>query len=343
MLLLVEGFEGFGTSTGVAPQPAGIVGRNYSVAFEAQMDIEVGRLGGYCLEFVVAGCQLKAVFTTTHDTMIVGFAIKYPGTLSDGYIFKLYSGATLGISLRLTPAGQIQVFRSAALLGTSPVVIAPGPWYYIEFKVKCNNSIGTYELRVGGVNVLSDSGIDTQAGEDAYHDAVRLDYASGAAGGMFFDDWYVCDGSGSVNNDFLGNCRVDAIFPDGDDVAGWDIASGAGDHYLDVDEVVADDNTSYVEYATTGHKDLYDYAAMPADRGAIRGLEIKTLCRETDAEDFSLITPIKSGATETDDSAQSIGTTDYVAKKRVSELDPNTSTAWTKTTVDAAKFGVKVG
>ncbi len=342
MLLLVEGFEGYGTTTGVVPQPTGIISRSYnSVINEAAMRIETGRLGGYCIRFSHSTCQMRGASLTTHDTIIIGFAVKFT-SLTDGYFLKLVNGTSYGMSLRVTSSGQIQVYRTLVLLATSSFAFTLGNWSYVEFKVKTHDTLGTYEVRVGGTNVLSDTGVDTQAGSNPYHDGAQLDFDNGE-GSVYFDDWYVCDGSGSDNNDFLGNCRVDAIFPDGDDTAGWAVASGAGAHYLDVDENPTDDDTSYVEDGTPGSKDLYDYGAMPADRGGIKGLSIKTVCRETDAVNFDLITPIKSGATESDDSAQLIGTTDYLVKRRVSELDPNTASAWTKTTLDAAKFGVKVG
>ena len=50
-LLWIEGFEGFGTTTGAAPKPAGAMGRKYPfIAQEGSMDIETGRDGGYCIE-----------------------------------------------------------------------------------------------------------------------------------------------------------------------------------------------------------------------------------------------------------------------------------------------------
>lgn len=342
MLLLVEGFEGFGTTTGVAPQPAGALGRLYSASQESQMRMRTGRLSGYALEFNYGGSQITSGTLTTDDTLIVGIAVKFPAS-DDVRFLVLLDGVTLGMNLRLTTVGEIEVYRGATFLAKSAAaVILANTWYYIEFKVKCNNTTGTYEVRVGGVNVVSASGVDTRAGANDYHDIARLDWYLGS-GNTKFDDWYICDSTGSDNNDFLGNCRVVAILPDGDDTAGWDTASGGSDHCLDVDENPADDDTTYVEDGTSGHKDLYDYAAMTPDLGPIKGLSIKTVCRETDASSFSLITPIKSGITEDDDSAQAIGTTDYVTKTRISEFDPNTSVAWTETTVNAAKFGVKVG
>lgn len=341
MLLLVEGFEGYGTTTGVNPQPSGIIARTYSnVVVEAAMFMQTGRLGGYCIQFGHPSCQIRPVFTSTHDTIIIGFAVKF-SIISNQQFLKLYDGTEQGMSLRMSPSGEIIVLRATVELARSVSVLAVNTWYYIEFKVKTHQTLGTYEVRVGGVNVVSGSGADTQM-TNPYYDGVQLSFTVGS-GSYYIDDWYICDGSGADNNDFLGNCLVDAVFPDGDDTAGWAIASGGSSHYLDVDENPVDDDVSYVEDAVTGSKDLYDYAAMPAGRGLIKGISIKTVCRETDAENFDIIVPIKSGATEDDGPTLSIGSTDYVIKKRVSELDPNTSLAWTKTTLDAAKFGVKVG
>lgn len=342
MLLLVEGFEGYGTTVGLAPRPSNAVARFYSVSNEASMDVEAGRLSGYSIEYAATDCRLGAGGLTTNDTLIVGVGVRFSVSNWSAFL-TLFDNTTQGMTLRVSTTGQIRVYRGTTSLAQSAVgVITFGAWHYIEFKVKCNGSTGTYEVRVGGVVVVSASGVNTKAGSNDYHDRVRLTFEFGT-GTVRFDDWYVCDSTGSVNNDFLGNCRIVAVFPDGDDVAGWDTASGAGDHYLDVDENPMDDDATYVEDATTGHKDLYDYTAMEAGLGAIKGLVIKTTCRETDAENFDLVTPIKSGVTEDDDSAQAIGTTDFTTKVRISETDPNTASAWIGSDVDAAKFGVKVG
>lgn len=341
-LLLVEGFEGCGTITGIEPQPVGVLSRQYITYYSHDFDLYAGRFGGYSLDFT-GNPNFWAVGLTTNDTLIVGLAFRKNSSLRNGTFLRFYDGATEGIQLYITTTGTLRVYRGGALLGESaPVLVDADTWYYVELKIKCHNSAGTYEVRVGGSNVLSGSGVDTQIGANAYYDNVKFSSVHWTMH-IIMDDIYICDGFGSINNDFLGPCRVVSVFPDGDDTAGWDTASGGSDHYLDVDENPADDNTTYVEDNTSGHKDLYDYATMSIGIGDIKGLSIKTQCRETDANNFSLITPIKSGAAESDDSAQSIGSTDYVIKTRISETDPNTLTAWTETTVNAAKFGVKVG
>lgn len=339
-LLWVEGFEGYGTSTGVAPQPTGILGRKYSVFYESSMDLEAGRIGGYSLE--LPGTQwLQTLAINTNTTIIVGFAVKFNALDSGGYSFlKLCDGEDVNITLETIITGELVLSRGSTVLGTtSGLGLMGGNWYWIELKVVIDNSIGSYVLRVGESTVLSDSGADTQAGTHSYCDCVK--FTGNPIQSIFFDDVYICNGAGSVNNDFLGNVRVSAIFPsEAGNSTQW--TPSAGDNYGCVDENPANDDTDYVETDTVGYKDLYGYDSLSAITG-IKGIQINTQCRETDASSFSLITPIRSGGTDYDDSAQAIGTTDYIAKRRIAELDPDTSAAWIYAGINNAEFGIKVG
>ena len=336
-LLWIDGFEGYGTSVGSTPSPTGVMGRKYNMVSENGIDIEVGRLAGYCMELASSSCEVFTPSLTTDATLIIGFAFKI---ISGGAnnIVVMRTGSTVGMGVRWLDTGELSVrLGTSTIATTSTLALTSNTWYWLEFKVVCNNSTGSYSLKVGGTEVLSGSSIDTQAGASAYHDNVY--FSSSLA--LSVDDFYICDGAGSVNNDFLGNCRVLAIRPDG---AGnstvW--TPDSGDNYTRVNGVIIDDDTSYVESDTTDDLDLYTYADV-ADLGDIFGIQINTCCKETDATSFSLKTTIRSGTTNYDDSAQSIGTTNYITKKRIAEVDPDTTTAWTISGLNAAEFGIKVG
>ncbi len=336
-LLWVDGFESYGTSNGSAPSPTGILTRQYTVGTESSMDIEEGRLGsGHSLESYGTN-YIKTPVLTTNDTVVVGFAFQ-PRYISTDVMY-LYDGSTEGMGLFFS-YGKLQVYRGSTLLKVADFEFSLNNWYWIEFKVKCNDTIGTYELRVGETDVASDTGVDTKAGSNNYHDNVRLTTSTAATNR--YDDFYICDGAGAVNNDFLGNVSVTTLFPSG---AGFttDFTPSAGANYENVDEQLIDEDSTYNESSTSGHKDTYAYGNVGAGLSNIKGLQINTLCRETDVTSYSLVTPIRSNATDYDDSAQLIGTTDYVFKRRVAELDPNTSAAWLEAAVNAAEFGIKVG
>lgn len=343
MLLWVDGFDNYGTSVGNVPSPTGVISRKYSlVGAESWIEMGVGRLGGYAIRLVWdQTCYFSPGTLTTNATMIVGFAFKV-GQLptSDAKFLIFYDGVTSGVNFKLTPDGEISVYRSTTLLGTtSGASLSGGAWRYIEVKVVCSDT-GSVVVRVDEDVKLTLSSVDTKAGSNDYHTTFRFTgISTGSSGAIQIDDLYCCDGSGIANNDFLGNVRVVAIRPDaaGDSTQ---LTPSAGANYECVDEEICDDDTTHVESATVGHKDLYGTDA--AVTGDILGVQVNTDCKETDATSFDLKTVCKSNTTESADVGQAIGSTDYVTKTRVLEEDPHTSTAWVAAGVNAAQFGLEI-
>jgi hypothetical protein len=262
---------------------------------------------------------------------------------SSAVIFRLYDGSsTVGINLRLNSSGYWQLYRGNSLLETDIVAsVALDVWYWIELKVKCHDTAGTYELRVDTVTRMSATSVDTKAGSNAWHDGYR--FFGGLAGGWshyHLDDFFLMDGSGSFNNDFLGNQRIVALRPDSaGDSTDWTPNTGA--NYAAVDETDPDGDTTYVESGTPADKDLYDFDDISGMTDDIRGVQSVIICRETDTETFSIYMPMKS-TTENQGSSQVIGTQSYVSRLRVMEENPVTTNQWTIAEVNAAQFGIEL-
>lgn len=343
-LLWIEGFEGFGTVTGSAPSPINVLARKYTVIQEDDIDIEAGRLGGYCIRLNnETTITVQSPVLTTDDTLIVGFATKFGDTGgSTRLLIGFFDDSTSGINLRVTPTGELAVYLYTSLLATtSGLGLLADTWYYIELKVVCADSPnGAYEVRVGGVNVLSNNACDTKYGTHNYHNNFKF-YNLYYAFSPYIDDLYCLDSTGAVNNDFLGNMRVVAIRPDGDTAANAWTRSGGSENYDLVNEAPCDDDTSYVESAVSTTKDLYTYDAVSGLGDSVKGIQINTVCRETDANSFSLVTVAKLGATESNSAASVVGTTSYTFKTRLMETDPD-GNAWTLANVNASEFGIKV-
>jgi len=339
-LLWIEGFEGFGTSTGVAPSPSGMLARKYPINNrEAFMDIETGRYG-YCLEIVGTADYIQTPNLTTNATMVCGCAIKILSTpASQNRLYTFYDGSTAGVGVRVNSDLTLSVYRGTTLLGSSSSQMTTGNWFYIEMKVLTNNSTGTVEVKVNGSSWISLTSQDTQEGSNAYHTAVRLGMNDG---GVYtqYDDMYVLDGSGSKNNDFLGNRRVDAIYPDGaGDDTNW--TPSAGSNYQNVDDgALLDEDTTYNETSTDGHDDLFTYDNLPAEASSVDGLMIVTEARVTTGS-MDLSHNIKTGGTEYPGSAETITSTSYITSYRLEEDDPDTSVAWTVSGVNGAQFGTR--
>jgi hypothetical protein len=339
-LLWIDGFEGYGTSIGNAPSPSGVCGRRYPITLnESLMDIETGRVTGFSIEFNGVSNALTTPTLTTNDTLIAGVGFRTASS-GESYILVFWDEGTLGMNLRWQPGGEVRLYRGVTTIATtSGLNLLLNTWYHFEMKIKCHDTTGEYEIKVNESTVLSATGVDTKAGSNNYHDVARL-YSSNTV--SRFDDFYVCDSSGSENNDFLGNCKVVAIYPDGDDTANWTTVSPGPNHYEAVDEEIVDDDTSYVEDSTTNTTDLYDFTALPS-LATIKGLQINVDCRETDAATFDIEIPIESNSSQYDGSPQTVGSTNWVTRSRIEDTDPDTGNLWTEAGINAAKFGIKVG
>jgi hypothetical protein len=342
-LLWLDGFEGYGETIDANPAPSGVLQGKYCPASSTNtMLIRAGRHGGFAIYYGSSTNELRTPHLTTHDTMIVGCGF-YRSTLDACAIMSFIDTGTLGMWLRVKQeTGELELLRGGATLiaTTSGLNIGLSNWHWIEMKIKCHSSAGEYEVRVGGETVLSATGVNTKEGSNDYHDTFGFRPVPSEA--PMYDDLYVCDGSGSINNDFLGDCKIVRIDPDGDDTTNWGTSTPSANHYENISEVEGDEDTSYIEETASSTLDLFDYEAV-AGLGTIYGVQICTQCRESDAASHSLITPIESGGNQYDDSAQVVGTPDYITAVRVAGTDPDTSSLWTMSGLNAAKFGVKVG
>jgi len=338
-LLWIEGFEGFGTTIGGAPSPTGIIGRKYPIVNrEAFMDIETGRYGN-CLEVDPLG-YLQSPHLTTDDTCIIGMAIYIPLCTVDTHIIKLYEGANLGVNFSVTSAGYITAKMNTITLATSTSAVPFDTWFYFEAKVLTSNTVGTVDVKVNGTSFISLTNQDTQPGSNAYHTAFRLADAVYNGVVVKFDDLYFLDGSGSVNNDFLGNRKVIALDPDGaGDSTDW--TPSAGSNYENVnDGGLLDEDTTYNETSTDADDDLYTYDNLPGVTASVDGIQITTETRVT-AGSMDLSNLIKTGTTIYPGTADTITSTSYVTTIRVEEQDPDTVAAWTPSGVNDAQFGIR--
>jgi len=342
-LLWIDGFDAYGATEDENLSPSGMLARKYlgGVGNESKLYVGPGRLNGYSLRHAWDSTSyFRTPALTADDTLVVGFAVKFLGSYPvNAYFVTLYDGATMGSTLRWQSSGEVSLHLGTSntqLLLSSGAAPGLGVWFYLEMLITCADS-GYAEVRINGNTVLSGT-VDTKAGAHNYHDSVRF-CGAGTAAMYLMDDLYILDGSGSVNNDFLGNRRVATIRPDaaGDSTQ---FMPDSGSNYARVSEEVCD-TSSYVESDTSGEKDLYNYGSLPAGFTDIKGVQISTDCKETDAQTYSLKTVCKADSVESVDAGQTVGSLDLVTRRRVLEKDPSNN-GWTGTAVNAAQFGIEV-
>jgi len=277
------------------------------------------------------------------DTIIVGFANNFISGTPNTRL-NLYEDATLHIYL-YPNAGSLkwQVYRGdGTLLGTSSPSFAFGIYDYIELKVKIHDTTGTVDLRVNNVSVLSLTGQDTRnGGTSGLINAVlisSIDYGSVSR----LDDFYVCDTSGSRNNDFLGDVRIQAIFPSATGNSSQWTANGAATNRECVDEITPNDDTDYISSSTATQKDTYVFGDVTPTSGTVKAVQHVLYARKDDAGTRTIRPVIRHSTTDYTVGAGTNISITYAMIKDISETNPGTSTDWTISDVNNAEFGVEL-
>lgn len=275
-------------------------------------------------------------------TWIVGVAYKFNTFATAGDIITLLDGATIQAALRLNADFTLSVTRGGAgagvVLGTTTFLLVQDVYYYIELKVTIDNTTGSAEVRIDELSKLSLSNVDTQNSANAYASTVKLGVVGAA--NHYFDDLYICDGSGTANNNFLGTCQVDALLPNAEGTnLQWTPSTGTL-HYAVVDESPPN-TTDYVSDAVAANRDSWNYPALPAiTNPSVIGVQLILVAQKDDTGARSIKPLCKSGATTNVLAAQALNTA-WTAHLGIWETNPNTATAWTIATVEAAEFGVE--
>jgi hypothetical protein len=280
-------------------------------------------------------------------SVVVGFAYKasaIPGT--DCTIATLLDAGSVQCNLGIKADGTLYFNRNGTALtgGASTLALSSGAFYYIEWKITIANSVAadSCKVRVNGVDWITiAAGQDTQATANATCNQLRIGVTGGDPGDADFDDLYLCNQSGGTNNDFLGDIRVDAIFPNADGNYSQFTPSSGTDHYLLVDETTP--NTSdYNDGDTVGDRDSYAFGNLTAlTSQTVYGVQVNAAVLKDDAGAKSASTFARSGSTNTDGASTALSTTQAYLTD-VYETDPNGGGAWTETSVNAAEFGVRV-
>ena len=285
------------------------------------------------------------IIPTARQTVIAGRAFNITGTVaSDRILIAFLDGAsTVHTDVRYTTDSKIIVTRNGTQLG-SAILTTANTWHYIELKVKVDDSTGTYEARLDGVSIISGTGADTRNGGNATADRVKFgpSVAGNATIDDRMDDVYICDDQGSTNNNFLGDVRIECLFPNGDGNSSQLVGSDGNsvNNYLLVDESTPNSDTDYVESSTVGDKDTYAMTNLTSTTGTVYGIQILPFARKTDAGTRSIKSVTRLSATE-EDSADKPLSTGYTYYPDIRETKPGGG-AWSISDVNSAEVGVKV-
>lgn len=336
-LLFVDGFDHMDDANGVLAKWDYTTGAGYMYYLDGS-----GRTGGWGFSIYRNDHYIQKNFTGQYSTLIVGAARKSGFGYNRNH-FQLIDGTTVQAYLKFAVDGTITAYAGGSLRGTSSTGIwVEHIWQYIEFKVKFSNTVGTLEVRVDGVTVISATGIDTSASGNEYGTGFRL-VGDVDSAHTYYDDCYCCDDSGTTNNDFLGDIKITTLYPISDGNSSDFTCSTGTDHFALVDDPqLLDSDTDHNESSTVGHKDLYGMTTYDGP-DTIFGVQVVAAVKNTDVGTMTVRPLSRSGAAPVDNEGG-----DYIlsqimrASMHMFEEEPADSVGWTAAKINAAEFGLKI-
>lgn len=154
--------------------------------------------------------------------MFVSFGYSLSGLPVSGgrNIFSIYTNAAVLLAdVIVTPTGAISIIGPSISATTAGPVVTPANWHFFEMQF---NTAGNFVLRVDdalgtGVPVLQTAMAGGSIGlYDLFKDSPNNGFSHA------IDDFFLRDSAGTVNNTFLGDRRIAALYPDDDtDHDGW--------------------------------------------------------------------------------------------------------------------------
>lgn len=244
------------------------------------------------------------------------------------------STAATQIILAITASGALSIARSGTVILTSANGVIPAAgWYHIEIKVFLDDSAGTAEIRVDEVSVASVSGIDTK-----YTGLANIQYYTlYPQVSIKFDDTFIWDDTGSVNNDWLGYNRVYTMLPTANG-ATQDWTPNTGNAWDAINETGApDEDTTYVGSSTVGDVSLFTLDNVPGTAVDVKGLQTRMYAAKSDAGACGVKHGLLSGSSNHMGAEHALGTS-YGVSFDIHETDPDTSALWTVAAANAAQL-----
>ena len=232
---------------------------------------------------------------------------------------------------RLTFSDGVNTITTA-----NPVITANG-WWHIEAAYD-RSGVGSIEVRVEGVTVLQDTDLGYVAASQIFQTALRFFGNNFSSTQIFYKDLVIWDGSGAVNNDFLGSVLVLNLSPTSDVALNWNLVGGASGFSI-LDNIPPND-AAYIE-AVNPPPAAYvcGLSDLPPDVTSVKGLMTVVRAQKSDGGDGSLQVSLISNG-DVDLGADRPITTTMTYWRDVSELDPDTSAPWTPVAVDAAQMQI---
>jgi hypothetical protein len=358
-ILLLEGFEGAGTTEGSGS------GADMRKLLEARYDSTTlqtstngsPRVGpgwgtGKCLTWGDDGNGDLNTFerdlASTVSEIWVGFALKPWNQASrDPEILRMRDIATNRdvFRMRIVDGTALRFLKETfATYYQSRPLLKPSHWQYIEVRVLFSGTVGQLEVKINGVQVINETGLDNDAFGTTTVDRIQFYGGEGTATSddnerWHIDDLYVDDAA------FQDPMKIEALLPTAEGATINFTPSAGTDNSANVDENPRNDDTDYNSSAdTASNKDLLTCANLTQITGGIQAVQISAACKLDAAGSIGMQGIVAEGTPTqgTGPIVEVTDTTNYVGVQAIFETNPDTAAAWAVAEVDGMEIGYEV-
>lgn len=341
-ILFIDGFDHYATSD-ILKKWSNNENTSWTIAPTS------GRRGGGAIAMDYSGYSLIKNLSEPTSTIVLGhamYAVSYNGsayqpiiTLSDAGTLQFLVGVQADGSISVKNGILDNTTYTGTIIGmSSPGIMLFGVWQYIEIKATISKTVGSVVVRVNGVAVINISNVITQVTANPY--ITGISYSIRGSANSMLDDLYICNQTGTTNNNFLGDSRIDTLYPTRNGSKSQFTTSSGTDHWSLVNDITPN-KTSYVSSNTIGAMDTYGFSGISGTATSIYGVQVTNAALKDDSGNRSISNVVISGNTTTQSKVMALSTSQNFYSS-IQEVDPATQTAWVPGGVNVAEFGTVV-
>lgn len=287
---------------------------------------------------------------------LVGFGYYYQAgnvNQAGGVIYEILGGSPgNNISLfkvRLNNDGTFSIYAGTNLINTSLTAITVNQWYYIEFDIALSGttnisvqaSLYVDSVRITAGSAATGVGQASLAAGTTTANVHSLSSGGNTAGTGIFDDLYICNGTGIVNNNaVLGPIKICLVHPNADAGVQFTRSAGGANFSL-VNETPQDMDTTWVNDIVVGQKDIYDWDDVPATANVIVAIQVSVIGRNLQEGHAAVQQVVGATGGEAQSSSDFFSNT-YRWYTYPLDSDPGPATPWIPANFNAKQFGLKV-
>lgn len=352
MLLFLDSFDHYDTGTivhkwtsiyyPVAPADVTIsanAGRHNTDALRLKIDYGAG----------IWNIHARKTLGVSRNTLIMGFAFKITDlSITEQEIAAFRDGDVTQVLLKIGTDGCLRVYRKASpydvRLGATGFSINEGQMHYIEWKVTFDSTAGIVDVRVDGAQRLYLANQNTVSSGQGQANSIQLGgLIAGNPNYLYYDDLYVCDTLGDLNNSFLGDVRACALFAGGPgNYTQWTPLTGQ--NYQMIDDPDPDGDVTYNSALAPGKKDSFAFSDLPAGlAGIVKALQVLVNARKDDAGTRQIAPFLRIGSADYTGGSIPVPNTYAYHVRHIWEVSPATAVAFTTDEINALEPGYELG